>query len=797
MFSSGMGGLVLSPFKDSYDQPQRCWESESHITILEHPEAPELCVSPHTNRSAPVLTDFYDIPSPGAMDQEAAPAANEVAPAGQEQQLNPELMRTAANFASQMAAISVSTITCDLHEHCDGSCDGTGPITFQPLQVGDMEYRATVQDRPTYNLPLVQENPTPIPLEDFRYTPIDSASGEIRVLRLHEAVFRSDLVVVDLVTINIHDANRLSFGALSYHWGDPVFDQAIVCDSKKLLINASLFASLKRHRSDWVQKPEFLWVDAICINQKDKDELNKQLVLMGDIYRGAATVFVDFGDVQKEWYLGYDLMYRVRIVRKMLHDRAEDLADEGLRERVGLPPVNHVSWHNFGVIFTSPWLRRTWTIQEVVLAKEIHCRYGRFGFDWNGLIEMLHLMALQGRHGGISGLAGHQLIGNLNLDRIMRIRLEFQAGGLAPMKLLWRTRDCQVSNPRDKVVGLLGMLVPTLTKEKFEPDYTWPVETLFYHFAKYVLRNCRFSDRAALLSFAGLSRRRSPQQGTPERPAPLPSWVPDWLTHGTSSLAVFAILREKPFNASKGMLPVMYPLGEYGTAECFITQLGHSLGTITSLSRTEAELKTDDNDGGSSVQSTQPANEPLTARNVNTAALRLADLRWLRWHNDAVRVFHAAMSTGKLSRYEDVETAFALTLLAGDDYKGANATITSIPIEKPSEALAVVVEDISSDHPRLATSFTHPAGMFKTQTLAAYRDRRFAVTEDGYIGLVPACSEVGDQVSILGGVTVPFVLRRKEERKYVLVGDSYIQGVMEGEVAEGLSAGDWDPLFIY
>jgi hypothetical protein len=104
--------------------------------------------------------------------------------------------RTAANLASQMAAISASTVTCELHEHCDGSCSGNGPVEFQPLQVGHHPYRATVPDRPLYDLPLVQDNPTQIPSEDFQYTPINSASGEIRVLRLHEAVFRSDAVVV-------------------------------------------------------------------------------------------------------------------------------------------------------------------------------------------------------------------------------------------------------------------------------------------------------------------------------------------------------------------------------------------------------------------------------------------------------------------------------------------------------------------------------------------------------------------------------------------------------------------------
>ncbi len=721
------------------------------------------------------------------MDSQPSLAVHPDTPEGQRQQVfSSETLRIGANLASQLAAISVSTITCDLHEHCDGSCSGNEPIKFRPLQVGPMPYQANVQDRPTFNLPLVQDHSTEVPAEDFQYAPIDSASGEIRVLRLHKAAFRSDVVVVDLVTINIQDENHPRFGALSYHWGEPVFDQAIVCNGKKLLINASLQASLKRHRSDWVEMPDFLWVDAICINQKDKDELNKQLVLMGDIYRDAATVFVDFGDVQKEWYSGYDLMHRVRAIRKMLHDRVEDLTDEGLQERVGLPPFNHVSWHNFGVIFTSPWLKRTWTIQEVVLAQDIRCRYGRFGFDWDALIEMTHLMALQGRH-TLTGLVYQQMVGTLNLDRIMRIRLEFRAGRLAPMSLMWRTRDCQVSNPRDKVVGLLGMLVPTLTRGRFEPDYSWPVETLFYHFAKYILRNCGFSDRAGLLSFAGLSRRRKANQEEPEALAPLPSWVPDWLAHDTLSPAVFSILREKPFNAAKGTMPVMYSLGEYGVRDCFLTQVGYSLGKIMSLSA-EAEAETD-SDAGATV-------EPLTARDATAMAMRHEDLRWLEWQNLAAQVLEAAKLAGQLTRYKDLEAAFALTLLAGDDYKGGNATATSVPIENPSQVLSAVLESISTGHPPPDTHQSRLVGLFKTQVTMACRARRFAVTEHGYMGLVPACTKVGDEVFLLGGVTVPFVLRQREEKRYVLVGDSYIHGVMEGELAETMTMDEWDPVFI-
>lgn len=52
-----------------------------------------------------------------------------------------------------------------------------------------------------------------------------------------------------------------------------------------------------------------------------------------------------------------------------------------------------------------------------------------------------------------------------------------------------------------------------------------------------------------------------------------------------------------------------------------------------------------------------------------------------------------------------------------------------------------------------------------------------------------------------GGVSVPFVMRlkdSKEERQFVLIGDAYIQGVMEGEAAQKANFPDqWEPVFIF
>jgi hypothetical protein len=52
----------------------------------------------------------------------------------------------------------------------------------------------------------------------------------------------------------------------------------------------------------------------------------------------------------------------------------------------------------------------------------------------------------------------------------------------------------------------------------------------------------------------------------------------------------------------------------------------------------------------------------------------------------------------------------------------------------------------------------------------AVAGRRLAVTDKSYIGLVPTATQRGDNVCVLYGFTVPFILRRKDEH-YTLVGN--------------------------
>jgi hypothetical protein len=57
------------------------------------------------------------------------------------------------------------------------------------------------------------------------------------------------------------------------------------------------------------------------------------------------------------------------------------------------------------------------------------------------------------------------------------------------------------------------------------------------------------------------------------------------------------------------------------------------------------------------------------------------------------------------------------------------------------------------------------------------------------MGLVPSETLVGDCVSVLTGTEVPFILRKPSSfrgkfRRFLLVGESYIHGLMNGEALE-------------
>ncbi|KAF2809785.1 uncharacterized protein BDZ99DRAFT_36344 [Mytilinidion resinicola] len=67
--------------------------------------------------------------------------------------------------------------------------------------------------------------------------------------------------------------------------------------------------------------------------------------------------------------------------------------------------------------------------------------------------------------------------------------------------------------------------------------------------------------------------------------------------------------------------------------------------------------------------------------------------------------------------------------------------------------------------------------------------RRLFITEDGHLRLGPGALDVGDDVAVLLGGGTPFVIckvpednEQENHNRYQLVGESYVHGIMKGEI---------------
>src|SRR5277367_382118 len=92
----------------------------------------------------------------------------------------------------------------------------------------------------------------------------------------------------------IHDMiNATAYEALSYVWGNVADTQSITCNQKSLHITTNLASGLRCLRHEFLAR--ILWIDQICINQKNTTERSQQVNIMGYIYRQAQLVVMWLG----------------------------------------------------------------------------------------------------------------------------------------------------------------------------------------------------------------------------------------------------------------------------------------------------------------------------------------------------------------------------------------------------------------------------------------------------------------------------------------------------------------------
>jgi hypothetical protein len=537
--------------------------------------------------------------------------------------------------------------------------------------------------------------------------------------------------------------NNPIYEALSYTWGDPTKTHTLRCGSKTIGVTANLHSALRYLR--WPDFRRTLWIDAICINQKNASEKTQQVRRMKDIYAQAAAVLIWLGEeFHTDW--------RVFRLIEEFNEKIEKPFPEVATFTNRMMADDRSLCHAVGRLLQRPWFRRVWIIQEVAMATKARLICGTQKADWKALVRLIHFVL----ENGLEGDLGTTIYVGMAINVIEAIRdshATHATKGPALLELLEKTQICSATDPRDRVFALLGIASDGASAGVLI-DYSLECSEVYKQLANY---NLAFQQSLSYLSFSGHQLR------TPH----LPSWVPDWSLNANP--APRSSLAGQGFKASGDAKPniSISPDGRELITTGYIVETVHRVGKIAinlelsnpfindSEEFLQERLKeiaaVEECDDISSVaKPTYPSGEPL------------ASIYWRIMICN--RLFSGALPPPEMAQ---VEPIFRDLMSHADD----------IMNQRDYEKLDIYMLRHDYD----GNQYTSAVGKWAS-------GRVFCATEGRYLGWLPRGAEKGDVVCILEGGEVPLVMRLANDGRYQVLGDCYIHGIMDGEAMkrEGL-----------
>ena len=295
-----------------------------------------------------------------------------------------------------------------------------------------------------------------------------------------------------------------------------------------------------------------------------------------------------------------------------------------------------------------------------------------------------------------------------------------QSPGL--LQRLHNTRHCKSADPRDKLYAILNMVTEP---SEFFADYTRSKEDAFKWLARSMV------DRDGRLDIL------SGVQGKPAEG--LPSWVPDW---------------SQP--------PVSDVLGRPGGgARRFNADNNHSSMAISTADSPIMSV------AGKAV-------DMVCATSEEYRLDSLASRSTLRTWEEEAKILDS-YPTG-----QTISVAFLETLIASPRSKHYETSHTAVKMFSQSWRSRWLDKVLPPDVGYTSSPAAKEAHIFNEMVIKACNGRRFFRTKKGYMGLGPKDIRNGDTVSVLRGGQVPFILRKLDET-YMLIGESYVHGIMNGE----------------
>ncbi|KAL0940316.1 het domain-containing protein [Colletotrichum truncatum] len=676
----------------------------------------------------------------------------------------------------------------------------------------------------------------------YRYQPLPTPSEQERTppftrLLLLRPGSAEDPFEAHLELVNIEQAPP--YEALSYTWGKPTDESRdyIWLEGHPLLIKPNLEDALRSLRLPNLSRR--LWIDALCIDQSNLDERARQVQYMRLVYKHATRVIVWLGLKTvgtHEAFLAAERLARIREFTFPTNGLTNAPSDPDTIQAVVNSMVEDLpeTWlTHLDEVFQRPYFTRCWCVQEVVASTWAIAKIEDEEVSFFDLIASM-LMYIQGK-GEIAFDKPWELWSKVLMVRqpnnvSSNPEVEGSIGKF--LDTLDLTRTLQATDDRDKVFSLFGIcdegLNPVLAFTQLSGNNaSWSVRLLrrgltrITDFVNEYTPDQSFGrpkalkpdyKRETVMVYSDLTRfllRKQPRfldvldhVAHVEEPGAgeWPSWVPKWFDRRTCFVFKGAYMA----GFWKGRKPYV--------AELYDIPL-----------RDEPERPRVLSAGGyrfDVVHKTTEVLEFLSGREAVMAAVAkgwatlfdtfIMPRRGIQYRNGGLLdvAYCKAVLAGFLGA--SVGLSFILTQQHG----GLNP-LFDVSVVKPFVGIegASRVEDIAAtflaflalikESGDTQATFNNPeldnkVTSFLSGVTTYANHRRAFVTRDGRVGLGPKMMQPGDEVVVLFGGRMPFIVRPRADH-YLLVGSCYVndEELMWGKVTDKMKRNEGPPKVVF
>ena len=326
------------------------------------------------------------------------------------------------------------------------------------------------------------------------YRPLNKAEKQIRLVRLQPG---DSILILELAVFSLDTA--LPFKALSYAWTELRPTKTVLLGGQEVKVRTNLYSCLQMMRDE--EDFDWIFIDALCINQDDEAERESQVALMGLLFRQAEEVIAWVGTTD------YSDQHTDQELLDMQHQAEPEMP---YVNKILEPPVRHrrpdgeidpqkMLWNLTRCFCTYRYWSRLWVVQEIVSARSLTVRCRVLRVEWQLLMRMINQSL---RLGGVTFLpvAHYSHMAHLGFNKRIakalteaerergtlgfmealtlldfKTRLPTDRGARLPLcELIMRVGDRDCSRRHDKLFGLFGLCIST-----FSPGYGLTMVELF------------------------------------------------------------------------------------------------------------------------------------------------------------------------------------------------------------------------------------------------------------------------------------------------------------------------------